>query len=161
MHKKISSRLAIEIVLFFSILVGGYTLLSSGTFEQQNAGNIVVTGKKVAAPAGVANACKTHAYKGEAKVRGWYVNSGGEWFLAISDEDMKNLPNYDGTEEFRIKNKQMKLVDITPALEKKLKSTSEKNPQIVTITGYVSRCEGVPLASLEYKDGIFKKYLNS
>jgi hypothetical protein len=162
MHKKISGRLAIEIVLFLSILVGGYALIGSGIFEDHNyASNVVLTEKNTKAPVTVSNACRTHAYKGEAKVRGWYVSFGNEWLLAVSDEDIKNLPNYDGTEEFKTKNKQIKLVDVTPAVEKKLKSTSEKNPQVVTITGYVSRCESVPLASLEYKDGIFKKFLNS
>jgi hypothetical protein len=162
MHKKISGRLAIEIVLFLSILVGGYALIGSRIFEDQNyTSYVALSGKNVKPSVTVSSSCKTHAYKGEAKVHGWYVSSGNEWLLNVSDEDIKNLPNYDGTDEFKTKNKQIKLVDVTPAVEKKLKSTSEKNPQVFTITGYVSRCESVPLASLDYKDGIFKKFLNS
>jgi hypothetical protein len=162
MHKKISSRLAVEIVLLLSILVGGYTLIFSGVFEEQTyTNNVALTGKNIKAPAAASDLCTAHVYEGAAEVRGWYIGSGDEWLLAISDEDLKKLPNYDGTEEFKLKNKQVKLVDAAPAVEKKLKSTSEKKPQAITITGYASRCQSVPLVSLKYKDGIFEQFLDS
>jgi hypothetical protein len=160
MHKKISGRLAIEIIFLLSVLVGGYALFNSGIWSQndfpQNAPS-VKTNNAIATPA---DSCKTHAYQGEAKISGWYVNDGNEWLLVVSDEDMGKLPNYDGTEEYKLKNKKIKLIDVTSQTEKKLKLTSEKKPQIITITGYVMRCGGVPLASIEYKEGIFKKYMD-
>jgi len=160
MHRKISGRLAIEVILLLSILVGGYALIGSGMLDSNSGvkNSAPTKAGKVADTAD--NSCKTHAYEGEAKIRGWYVNDGNDWLLVVSDEDMGKLPNYDGTEEYRLKNKKIKLVDVTSQIEKKLKLTSEKKPQTVTITGYVIRCGGVPLASIEYKEGIFKKYMD-
>jgi hypothetical protein len=165
MHKKISSRLAIEIIALLAILVGGYALIGSGIFgegEISNIGTISPMPTKNSREVAVKNnnSCKTHFYKGEAEISGWYVNTDDEWFLVVSDVDIEKLPKYDGTEEYKLKNKKIKLVDVTSQIEKKLKLTSEKKPATITITGYMTRCEGVPLASLEYKENIFKKYLN-
>lgn len=160
MHKKISGRLAIEVILLLSILVGGYALIGSGMLDSNNGAKSSVSAKADKVADNVDNSCKAHAYEGEAKIRGWYVNDGNDWLLVVSDEDMQKLPNYDGTEEYKLKNKKIKLIDATSQIEKKLKLTSEKKPQVITITGYVMRCGGVPLASIEYKEGIFKKYMD-
>lgn len=157
MHKKISGRLAIEIILLLAILVGGITLFMMNSINYDYLGKNYAPAKKNIAE----NSCKVHAYKGEVKIRGWYDKSGGEWLLIVSDEDINKLPQYDGTEEYKTKNQQIKLVDATPEMEKKLSKTSQKKPETITITGFATRCEGSPLAfaSLLYKDGIFRPYL--
>jgi hypothetical protein len=158
MHKQISSRLAIEIIFLLALIVGWVTVIKSDMPDAVYLGGKTVANDKYTAK--INTPCKIHAYRGETKIHGWYVNSGSDWLLVISDEDIQNLPNYDGTETFKTKNKTIKLVDVTPAMEKKLIKTSEKNPQIIKITGFATRCKGVPLASIEYKDGIFRPYLN-
>jgi hypothetical protein len=159
MHREIPSRLALEIILLLAILTGGYTIIEYQFFINTATAPLVARNSSKA-DMNADRSCKTRVYQGEAKIRGWYVKSGNDWLLAVAGEDMKNLPKYDGTEEYTIKNKQIKLVDITPAVEKKLKQTSEAKPQLITITGYAARCSEVPLASIRYKDGIFRKYLN-
>lgn len=159
MHKKISGRLAIEIIFLLAVLVGGVTIIKTNllTFDSYNFSAAPV--KKSTQT----EDCKIHAYKGEAEISGWYIElKEGEWLFAVSDKDIEKLPKYDGTEEYKTRNKQIKLVDVPSAVEKNLLKTSEKKPQTLTITGYATRCDGIPLAfaSLEYKDGIFKKYLN-
>lgn len=160
MHKKISGRLAIEIIFLLAVLVGGITIIKTDLLDFDSYNLSAVPAKKSASIE--KENCRIHAYKGEAKISGWYVESEkGEWLFAVSDKDMEKLPKYDGTEEYKTKNKQIKLVDVPSAVEKNLLKTSEKKPQTITITGYATRCDGMPLAfaSLEYKDGIFKKYL--
>lgn len=159
MHREISSRLALEIILLLAILVGGYTIIKRKSLNEiyiapavNKSSNILNTASN--------EQCKTHIYEGGAAIHGWYVNSGNDLLIVVADEDIKSLPNYDGTQEYIAKNKQIKLVDLTPALEKKLKQTSENKPQLITITGYAIRCNDIPLASISYKDGVFNKYLN-
>jgi hypothetical protein len=160
MHKKISSRLAIEIIFLFAVLLGGYTLISSEIPEKDSVSKSAVIVKKNKTINVSDDSCKIRAYEGEVRIHGWYASNESGWLFVVSDEDIKNLPNYDETEEYKLKNKKIRLVDATPQMEKKLKLTSEKKPQTITITGYVSRCEGIPLASIKYKDGIFRKFLN-
>ncbi|HRZ95782.1 MAG TPA: hypothetical protein P5262_04450 [Candidatus Moranbacteria bacterium] len=161
MHKKISGRLAIEIIILLAVLVGGMTIIKTSLLNFGSYGTSI----SIAPVEKITQAedCTVHAYKGKAEISGWYVKSEeGEWLFAVSDGDMEKLPKYDGTEEYKTKNKQLKLIDVPSSIEKTLKKTSEKKPQTITITGYATRCEGIPLAfaSLEYQDGIFKKYLN-
>lgn len=160
MHRKISSRLALEIILFLAVLVGGFAIVKTSLIKMENYNYASTASSKKAKES---EQCRVHAYQGEAKISGWYVKSeNDEWVFAVSDDDMAKLPKYDGTEEYKTKNRHIKLVDVTPAMEKTLEKTSEKKPQAITITGYATRCEGIPLAfaSLEYKDGIFREYLN-
>jgi hypothetical protein len=157
MHKKISSRLALEIILLLAIMVGGYTLIK---YQQLNYLSMPTSITINSKPNVSNDSCKVHAYEGEAKIRGWYLNDGNEWLLVVSDEDMEKLPNYDGTEEYKLKNQKIKLIDATSQIENKLRLTSEKKPQSITITGYAMRCDGVPLASIDYKKGMFRKYMN-
>lgn len=166
MHEKISSRLAIGIIAVLTALFGGCILIKSGIFEQNNDlyinnAPIAKVGKiEEADSANKENLCKTHSYRGEVEISGWYSDSEDGWLLVVSDDDIEKLPRFDGTEEYKEKNKKIKLVDATSQIEKKIKTTSEEKPVKVKITGFVARCDDVPLASLEYKDGIFKKYLS-
>jgi hypothetical protein len=160
MHNKISGRLALEIIFLLSFLVGSYAIIGSGILwpsdNVQNVPSIKAENKAIASD----NSCRTHAFEGEAKIHGWYVNEENDWILVISDEDMKNLPNYDGSEEYKLKNKRIKLVDADSSIEKKLRATSEKKPMTIKITGYAIPCDGIPLATIDYKEGIFKKFMN-
>lgn len=160
MQRQISSRLAVEIILFLAILVGWFAITKSDSAE-----NFCTMEKNAAIPVKIKtkDSCKIHAYKGKATIRGWLTTSSdGEQVFVVSDEDLKSLPEYKETEEYKTKNKQIKLVDMTSALKKKLQKTSEQKPQTVTITGFATRCKGTPLslASIEYENGIFRKYLD-
>ena len=160
MHRKISSRLALEIILLLAVLVAGLAIIKTSVFDSENN----TTGfffTKRSEKKQKNDSCKKHVYMGEAKIKGWYTEIDGEWLFVISDEDLKKLPKYDDTEEYKEKNKQIKLIDVTPEIEKALVKTSEKKPQTITIKGYATRCEGAPsaFASLEYKEGIFREYL--
>jgi len=161
MHKKISSRLAIGVVALVAILFGMAILVKSGFFEKNydfNVNNTPLAKEDKNKEEKIS--CKDRYYKGEAEINGWYLDSEEGWLLVVSDDDMEKLPRFDGTEEYKAKNKKIRLVDATSQVEKKLKATSEKKPTKITITGFASKCNGVPLASLEYKEGIFEKYPN-
>lgn len=159
MHRKISSRLALEIILLLAVLVGGFAIIKTSLIKMENYNYASPVSSKKAKKS---EQCRAHAYQGEVKISGWYMKAeNDEWVFAVLDDDIAKLPRYDGTEEYKTKNKHIKLVDVTPAMEKNLEKTSEKKPQTITITGYATRCEGTPLAfaSLKYKDGVFKEYL--
>lgn len=95
--------------------------------------------------------CKPRAFAGEANIRGWYANDDSQKLIQIAKEDLPKLPVY--------KNDKIKVVDATPGIEKKLKNSTEKNPGEITITGFADLCNGVALASISYKDGIFHSYM--
>ena len=157
MKKKIPSSIAILIILAIAIVLGAsFWTIGKKLETTKMASNPKFS--KSAEPA-----CAAHAYSGEAKVRGWFADdkkSGKERIFQIIEEDIKLLPKYDGTDEFRKQNSQFKLVDVDLKAEKTLKNASEKKPATVTITGYMQPCDGMRLASLNYKDGIFRNYLN-
>jgi hypothetical protein len=84
--------------------------------------------------------CQPRAFAGEAKIKGWYV----------ADEDLPKLP---------VNENKIQVIDITPDMEKKLKKSTENKPEEITITGFAVPCNDVALASISYKDGIFRPFL--
>jgi hypothetical protein len=104
--------------------------------------------------------CKPRAFTGEAKIKGWYVTEDSEKLFQVAKENIGQLPVTNGDPQYGEKDSKLKLVDITPEMEKKLVKSSEENPQSITIKGYALPCEGNrAFASLDYKDGIFKSLL--
>lgn len=96
--------------------------------------------------------CKPRAFAGEANIRGWYTNDGSQKLVQIAKEDLSKLPDENKSDKIRI-------VDANPDIEKKLEKSTEKKPGEITITGFADLCNGVVLASINYKDGIFRQYM--
>jgi hypothetical protein len=90
-------------------------------------------------------------FEGEAEIRVWQTETDGETVLKIADEDTTLLPQKECD--------YLNLVDLDPELEAKLSKSSEKNPVKIKITGFAKKCSGNFIASVNYKNGIFKPFL--
>lgn len=157
MNKKISAVLAWEIILAFFITAIGVLWIENQNLKDEETTAYYTSDQSKQINA--AKSCTAHAYKGNAKVSGWLVEENHEKFLRIAEKDLVELPQYDGTEEFKNNNSKVKVIDITAQIENKLKKSSEKNLVSIPLKGYLTRCQGVPLASINYQEGIFRSYL--
>lgn len=102
--------------------------------------------------------CSTPIYKGEAKIKGWYVWDYNyvekTWMLEIAEEDIDKLPIKEayGEETFALWKKNanyiFRLTDAETQLERKLKSASKTKPIEITVRGFKAYCEGAPLVSI-------------
>jgi len=157
MNKKISTSFAFIVILLVSVLVLFMYWMS---IEKNKSGSKIIQFNRASKGQ---KKCSIHAYQGESKIRVWkdkeYSDENGI-ACRVAEQDLKELPKYDGTENFKSKNSIVKLVQMTPAIEDKLKNSSEKNPVKIIIKGFATRCDGISLASVEYKDGIFRNYLD-
>jgi hypothetical protein len=138
-HKKISSLLAIGIIIIFALTVGLFSWFFGKSIKSSTP------------PIEASEKCKVHAYKGRTTLHVWKVGDGKETSLRVKDEDVDKLPSQNSTT--------LKLVDPTPEIQNNLSSSSENNPIEIKISGFADKCGKVFLASLEYKDGIFRPYL--
>lgn len=98
--------------------------------------------------------CSRPTFQGEAEVRGWYVWETSyvskEWLFRIVPEDLDKLPLSWTTENggsVFAERPFFKLADADPALVKKLKNASQKNPVKITIRWFYIYCEGAPIIS--------------
>ena len=105
--------------------------------------------------------CKNHAYQGDAEIKGWLVTKDGKEYIGIPKEEMSKLPKNETTEKHVRKNEDKKIVavDMKPELKDVLNESSEDNKKSIKITGFATTCRGEMLASLDYKEGIFRQYL--
>jgi hypothetical protein len=103
--------------------------------------------------------CETKVYQIEAEIHVWYEDVDGEKFLRVVDEDLPKLPNYKDVAVFKAKYANLKLVDADKKLKRRLANATPKKPKTITIHGYATRCVSFPLASINYYDGIFDKFL--
>ncbi|HLN19119.1 MAG TPA: hypothetical protein VK255_03040 [Patescibacteria group bacterium] len=94
-------------------------------------------------------ACKPRAFSGEANIKGWYVDN-QQKIVQIDKQDQSKLP---------LEGDKIKIIDTNQGVEKKLKNSSKDKPEEITITGFLSLCNGTNLASINYKDGIFRPYI--
>ena len=139
MNKKISSLLAISIIVVFSLFVGLFAWFFGKDINISTA------------PINASEKCKVRAYKGGTNIRVWQVENNGKTSLKVKEEDTAKLP---------VKNSNiLQLIDPTPEIQKELSSSSENTPVEIRISGFADKCSEVFLASLEYKDGIFRPYL--
>lgn len=157
MNKKISAVLAWEIILAFFVVAVGILWIENQNFRTEKiAANVPVNRLN---DSSATKNCAVHAYKGNVEIKGWLVEENQEKFIRVAEKDLINLPMYNGTAEFKNNNLKIKVIDITPQLESKLKKSSKENAVTVPLKGYLTRCQDVPLASINYREGIFRSYL--
>ncbi|MDR3582788.1 MAG: hypothetical protein P4L62_00290 [Candidatus Pacebacteria bacterium] len=148
MNKKVSSNLAIAIVLVVAMALGAYVWIQGNSVQSEDypTANIAVAKNQNFSP------CSAHTYQGEADVHVWQTQKDGDNIIEVAPADLAKLPTD--------KNTEFQLADITPDLQNKLTASSEKNPIEVTVTGFMTRCNNqAAVAALNYKDGVFKPFL--
>lgn len=149
MNKSVSSHWAIIIVLIVAAAAGVYVWMEGNAVGSANSNPVA---RKMVAVNQKTNKCSAHAYTGKADVHVWQTQKNGQNVLEVVPADVSKLPNGKCTE--------FKLADMTPIIQKKLVSSSEKNPVEVTITGFMTRCDNrVAVAVMDYKQSVFKPYL--
>lgn len=154
MNKRINTHLALIVILFLAIGVTVYTLLSSRNIESEISNSskkqevLKPTPKKQEQKQ---NTCQARAYEGAAEVRVWQKEETEKMILQVSSEDAIKIPPKNDAS--------FQLIDPTPELEQKITKSSEKNPVKIKISGFATLCDGTYLASLEYKEGIFRPYI--
>lgn len=155
----IPSHIALTIVAILTsiaiiaILVGDYQLNQLAKMDSTIINNPV--------PIKIADDCNMKAFAGEAQIHVWPADTKIKDIVAIKDEDINQLPPAIRDKQSKEKNLKVKIIDLTPELEATLASATKDAPAAVKIQGYLSRCQDkVALASIEYKDKIFRNYLN-
>jgi len=148
MNKKIPTAAGFVIVLIAATAFLIIFLNSYGSYKDAATSVIVEQAKPKDG-----SDCKPRAFTGEANIKGWYTNDGSQKLIQIAKEDLPKLPVD--------KNDKIKIVDASPDVEKKLEKSTEKKPGEITITGFADPCNGVSLASINYKDGIFRPYMSN
>jgi hypothetical protein len=144
MNKKVSSHLAVIIILVIAAAVGAYAWVKSNSINAESGPATQVTVAK-----NQTDACKAHAYEGKADVWVWQAGKG---ILEVASSDLAKLPTD--------KNTEFQLADMTPDLQKKLAASSESDPVTVTVTGFMTRCNNQTAVAVQnYKDGVFKPFL--
>lgn len=171
MDKKIASELALGVIIFLAVVVGGVFFLQSRSAgnPEQSAQSIPAKTPAVQATAVVADSstkqdaesCEAHYYEGDQQIHVWPVaepdeNSDG-LVVSIKAEDAKMLPVKQVSENADISNFTVKLVDASKAVSKKIADASRENPAVITIKGYAEVCEEPPLVSLQPATVAFKK----
>lgn len=103
----------------------------------------------------VDDTCSGPTFEGNVNIRGWYsyIKEGEEiyisgWMFNVVSEDIAKLPLDKIAAKNSMFNKRLKIVDVTPDLEEKLKKATEQNPVSVALKGYITYCEGAPLVSI-------------
>ena len=153
-NKKISSFFAILTIALFAVVTGTFLYaqaekvddnitfsLSSGIYKkdgflkkEKNRQNVSL--------------CQSQIFQGVSKIRVWQDKDNNNFTkIKIRKEDISKLPleNVD----------EIVLVDTDIHLKKSLMVSSEKKPIEITITGFARKCDGINLASIKYKEGIF------
>lgn len=149
MNKKISTSLSISLIVVLALLVSVYTITKS-----RNAAS-VASNQSIAMerPSQKSTDCKVHAFQGSTEVSVWQITKNGKTFLQVAKEDAPKLPMKD-VEDFQ-------LIDPTPEIEKKIASSSEKEPIKLSISGFISLCDGTNLVCTSYQDKIFSPYITN
>lgn len=156
MNKKISSRLALFIILGLAIffMLTFWIMGEKNNARKYYTAPVISIGKNIPQQ----QKCLIKAYANKsAKIKIWMD---GNKNIHVANESLNILPDYSNTAEFKKENSIIKIVDISSQTEKELAASSSAKPSEVTITGFARTCKGYALASLNYKDGIFKNYLN-
>lgn len=140
MNRKISSQLAIGVILVIAIIVGGIFYFHNGKLAKKDIELTTRAEKKNE----LKNSCQSHYYSGESLVRGWIVpdKQGGKGIVVqIASEDVQNLPVKKQADH---NNFTVRLIDPTDSVKKDLLKASSQNPVSLTIKGYAEICDVVP-----------------
>lgn len=151
MNKQVSTKFSIILIIILAVAVSIYALDKKKevvSLTNNNSAALAYQAKKVKA----ASSCKSHVYKGSAKINIWKSEKDGKDVLEVAKNDLSQLPAQNSDN--------FKIVDVTPELSKKIDSSSEKNPVEIDISGIATNCDGNAFLALFYKDGVFKSYLN-
>lgn len=168
MNKKITSELAIGIILLTAIIVGSifWTYKSKQLFENQKTSQVVPImskqknqiKKEVPVNQPETNLCVPHYYEGESKVQVWLVSTDQEdknnLIIQLKNGEEKKLPSGDIVKNG---NFTVKLIDPTAGVRKGLLASSKEKPVSIIIRGYAEICQQLPLASLQEAAVAFKK----
>jgi hypothetical protein len=146
MNKKISSALAISIILLLSLILGLIIWFSNDTIHEHT-NTVILFGTQKPKK----EKCEVHAYVGDVTIKVWQIKEGGKETVRVKREDLSKLPsaNLDT----------LQLIDSNNEIKEKLLSSSEDNPIEITISGFANKCDKLFLASLNYSNGIFRPYL--
>ena len=148
-NRVIPTRFAIFLVLIIAFAVSAFVLKKIDSLKESGGSDYQLAA--IPKNNSEKNSCRVRAFQGEAEIKVWQAVENEEMVLKVAGEDLAKLP-VDEKSNF-------KLIDSDSEIEKKLAASSEEKPVKISISGYFDRCEEVPLASLEYKDGIFRPYL--
>lgn len=143
MNKKISTSITAIIIIFILIIL-------ASLFKGYNDDIKPVVSQK--AEPKEQSKCVPRAFAGEAKVKGWYVEEDNKKLVKIASSDLAKLP---------LEKDKVRIIDADQNTDKKLSNSSEEKPASLTITGFADLCNGVALASINYKDKIFQPYMNN
>jgi len=176
MNRKINSKLAIAIIVFIATATASWLVGINKKEEkkiQESQTSAEIFHKNISRVVRVSNSeklpgaedwklvsgnsddiCTIPVYEGSAKIHGWYVydlnyKKKKEWLLRIADEDKGKLPLFEGNQDREGFHLIVRLDDISPEMEKKLKSASKENPVEIQVSRYLAFCDGVPVASIE------------
>ena len=180
MNKKISSELAIGVILLAAIALVGVSWMHAvrrnieGEYQapvipvamgnaSEKGGNVADASdsEKSDQNAGDA-ACQSHYYEGNAQVKGWAAKSGNdnsnELSIEINSEDSKKLPATQT--DYSNADLVVTLIDPTEKLRSDLQNSSQQKPVTLTIHGYAQVCQTLPQVSLAKASVAFKKKQN-
>ncbi|PIU09195.1 MAG: hypothetical protein COZ85_01045 [Candidatus Moranbacteria bacterium CG_4_8_14_3_um_filter_34_16] len=159
-NKKISSFFAILTIALFAVVTGTFLYVQaekvdnnvtfSSSPETYKTSNLL---KKEKNRQNVF-LCQSQIFQGVSKIKVWQDQNKKEnnnknfpIKVKIKKEDISKLPMENVDE--------IVLVDADIHLKKSLMVSSEKKPIEITITGFARKCDGINLASIKYKEGIF------
>ncbi|MDO9231270.1 MAG: DUF333 domain-containing protein [bacterium] len=104
--------------------------------------------------------CDLIIAEGISNIEGWYVYDTSyvekEWILYISSKSQKELPFYKKETQDQLK---VKIIDASEEIKEDLKKVNKGNPQKITIQGWESYCEGIPIVSIEKASEVFKNQI--
>jgi hypothetical protein len=146
MNKKISSALAIFIIILLALILGLIIWFASSSIKDTDSPTISLRSQKIKK-----EHCEVHTYAGEATIEVWQVKEGGKESIKVKQEDLSKLPS--------VNLDTLQLIDSNEEIQEKLLGSSEDNPVEITISGFANKCDTIFLASLNYSDGIFKPFL--
>lgn len=171
MNKKIASEVAIGIIIFVAVLVGGIFFLQSHQNDSSGvsripspgtSGNPSTIASAQSSAAQNADACKAHYYQGNQQVHVWPVTQataadGNTVVLNIQANDAKTLPIKDAPAPTDGSSFTVKLVDASSAVKNKFVGATLEKPAVITIQGYAEVCSQPPLVSIQPATVAFKK----
>ena len=142
MNKHVSTGAGLVVVIAIILAFGAFyffsTKLETETPVAQSQTNV--------------SKCQPRAFMGEAKIKGWYVKENSKKLVQVADEDLAKLPAGKG---------KIQIIDADASMEKNLNNSTKEKPGEITITGFAVPCNDVALASISYKDGIFRPFLKN
>jgi hypothetical protein len=154
--KTIPTRVGVIAILFVIFVLGLYTMNKAiEIYGEMDSLSFL----RVASYKNTDKNCRNRGFEGSAQIHSWYEKQGNEWILKVADEDLATLPLFENSKEYKLKNSSVKIIDLTPDLEQKLKLATKDNPVLVTITGYVHTCSGTPIACVEYSKDKISPYI--